>query len=238
MQEQVADGESQGQVDTSTQSGNMGDVSPDQVNQEKYDKLEAKYDLLLDEFGELKTAIYQSQQSRQQAAVPDVDDDDDEPVTQSKVKKAVRQAVTDAVSQSKALNERQVWDDKARKDFNVTDPKFELELKKQWREMQVSGYDLTHPRALYEAAKRTALVTGITKKSKPVAKDADTEHTAEPPTNSQTARKADSVDKMIPMDDPRMRFFTSIKDNNDPKKIEAMRKKLARRESQPKRARG
>lgn len=224
------DGQVQDQAPVEAEVGD-GEVGAVDQTTNEYDDLNAKYDLLLDNFNELRTAIVQQNNVRSTATeVVEEEWDDDEPLTGSKVNKIVQKAITSAVSQNAATSDRKTWDDKAKTDFPVSDPKFQMELKKVWNELRDSGLDPNHPRALYMAAKATAKNIGFKKSTKSTSKS--DEFTSEAPTASRSGASRSSSSKvaMVSEDDPRVSFYR-MRGEKDPKKIEALRIKLAERDA-------
>jgi len=220
------DGLSSSQVDPTMLDAEVDNTVEPTPADSRYDDLNAKMDMLSDTIVELRGAIVQ----RQPAAEIEEEFDDDEPLTSSKVNKIVTKAIKGATAVSNNQSQRQLWDGKAKEEFPITDPKFQLELKKVWNEFQDSGLDPSHPKALYQIAKTTAQRLG-TKKA-PARATANTEHTSEAPSSSQTQVTARSGRKpgMVPEDDPRVRFYT-MKGVKDPKKVEAMRARLFEKDS-------
>lgn len=233
METQNIDGQPQGQegFETPEADGTEGVTSG---GDDKYRNLEAKYDMLLDGFEELRSTFLQSRsQPAAQHQVDDVDDDD-EPLTSSKVKKIVSSAVGSAVNQSTRKNEQAMWDQKLAQDFPLGDPQFQRELKKTSKELMSAGMDLKNPRALYECAKVAARNIGSTSKPSKTSSSSGsgTEHSAEAPSSAGVARTPASARvKMVPEDDPRVKFYTSVKGTGDKKAIEKIRVKLAEKDA-------
>jgi len=200
---------------------------------DRYRDLEAKYDMLLDGFEELRGALIQSRQAPVTQQNFDDDMDDDEPVTPSKLKRVVSSAVSSAVSKSTRVNERAMWDQKLATDFPLHDAQFQRELKKTSKELMSAGMDVGHPKALYECARLTARSMGLGSQSKQRAKSDDL--TAEAPSRQAEARTATVKTKMVAEDDPRVKFYMSVKGNKDRKAIDKLRTKLAENDTRRKR---
>lgn len=200
---------------------------------DRYRDLEAKYDMLLDGFEELRGALIQSRQAPVTQQSFDDDLDDDEPVTPSKLKKVVSSAVSSAVSKSTKVNERAMWDQKLATDFPLHDAQFQRELKKTSRELMSAGMDVGHPKALYECARLTAKSMGLGSRANARVKSEDL--TAEAPSRQTEQRTATVKAKMVSEDDPRVKFYTSVKGNKDKKAIEKLRTKLAENDARRKR---
>jgi len=190
--------------------------------------LGARLDLMEHGITELRNAIVQS---RNQQPAPthnaQVEVDDDEPITGSKVKKIVEGAINQAVNSSTAAGQQQVWDDKAKREFPFADPKFQLEFKKQWDDQVGSGLNPGHPKALYNVAKITARVMGKPGKAAPRQSSPDTTHSGEAPSGTSAAptRRASTASK-ISDDDPRLRFYL-MKGKKSKEQIQSMKEKLA-----------
>lgn len=231
METQTIDGQTDGQMPPEGTEGQTmeGVTSGEVAKDQRYNDLEAKYDMLLDGFEELRSTFLQSK--AQPAAQPQVDvDDDDEPLTSSKVKKIVSSAVGSAVNQSTRKNEQAMWDQKLAQDFPLSDLQFQRELKKTSKELMAGGMDLKNPKALYECAKIAALKMGSTAKPKKTQRS-ETEHSAEAPSNVAAGATPKAKVKMVPEDDPRVKFYTSVKGVTNKKTLERIRVKLAKKDA-------
>lgn len=190
---------------------------------ERYEDISAKVDILMDGFNELRQAMLAKQTLQQQPSQDDYEDDD-EPVTGAKVNRIVKKAIGTAVSQSQTLTLRQQWDAKAQQEFPLNDPKFQRELRKDWKELVDSGFDTSHPKSLYMAAKITA--------SKFLKESSKKEsETSEAPTlkgGNQTPRT--SKVSLVSEDDPRVRFYM-MKGKKDQKRVDEFRAKLAEQDA-------
>jgi hypothetical protein len=239
VETQEIDGQIQGQgeYEAPEAGATEGVTSGGEDYKSRYQDLEAKYDMLLDGFEELRSTFLSSRQQAAAQQIPDDDLDDDQPLTPSKVKKIVSSAVGSAVSQSTQKNEQAMWDQKLAQDFPLSDAQFQRELKKTSKEMMSAGLDLKHPRALYECAKIAAKSMGITgRAAKPKTRQtqSEDEHSAEAPSSPGAVRTAIPKVKMVPEDDPRVKFYTSVKGTKDKKAIEKIRVKLAEKDARRK----
>jgi hypothetical protein len=223
VRDQGTDGQDSGQEDSSSE-GSTGNTQGGQSD-DRVAKLEAQLELLNGNFSELRQALVES---RRPAAAAEVEvDDDDAPLTPSKVRKIVQSSVAQAASATQGLNERQRWDQKAKEEFPLNDPQFLLKFKQEWKEQTESGLDPRHPRAVYNVAKLVARSTGA---KKAPAKDADTAHTAEASTSQPSRQSSHRAGRLVSEDDPRLRFY-AMKGNRSKEQMEGMRKKLSEKDS-------
>ena len=169
-------------------------------------------------------------------------EDDGEPLTPRKVSKIVNQAVNNAVSQSNELTDRRGWDNKARTEFPIKNPKFEAEFNRQWSSFRDAGGDVKHPKAVYKVCTDTARVLGLNSKvadRRDPSKDIPTGETPAGSSSGSTVSRRVGASK-ISDEDARVQFF-KLK-HADPKKVEHFKKRLeakddADRERARKRAR-
>ena len=202
----------------------------------QFEDLNARYDLLNDTVAELRDAIVQSRRSQASAAVPQYDDlDDDSELTPSKVKRIVSDSIGRAVAQSTQVNDRQKWDDKAKADFPLSDPKFLREFKKEWNDMTGGGgLDPNHPKAIYQVAKVVAKGWAKPQANRSTSSDS---HTSEAPTNSPVASSGNTSKIKIDDNDKQLRFYL-MKGDRTKSQIENFKAKLAaKRELENKRGR-
>lgn len=232
--EQASDGQNPGQESAPavSEEGDAGDDSARgrTKGDPRYENLEARFELLNDSLSELRQAILESRSPGRGQAEPQVDIDDDEPLTASKVKKIVQSGLGNVMQQNQDLVQRQTWDDKAKSEFPLSDPKFLREFKKEWREQTSAGLDPRHPKAVYNVAQITARSMGV---KKPAAKpDAETAHTSEAPTGSPSTRQTakSGSRSTVSDDDPRLAFYR-MKGNKSKDQIEAMKQKLGERDA-------
>lgn len=225
MSEVQTDGGTSSQVPVLTDAEN--DVMAEQpASDPRFDDINAKFDMLADGFNELKSYI-----TKPSAPDPVEEEyDDDEPLTGSKVNRIVKKAISTAVHQSTATNDRQVWDSKAKEEYPITDPQFQRELKRVWNEMRDSGLDAQHPKALYLVAKTTAQRLGTKKAVKTTSTSAQT---SEAPTTTRSPAPTATKQGMVPPDDRRIELYAASgrKTKED---IEAFRTKLFNRDARKK----
>jgi hypothetical protein len=221
---QAMDGQDSGQEDSSESGASSGDTAGG-GKKDRIADMEARFEMLQDSISEMRNALLSS---RTPAQAPVEDIDDDEPLTPSKVKKIVQSSISSAVGQNQSQNERQVWDDKAKADFPLTDPKFQLEVKKEWREQVAAGLNPNHPRALYNVAKIVARSSGVMKK--PAKTDAETTHSSEAPSTQRPASAQNGRRSGVSDDDPRLAFY-KMKGDRTKDQIEAMKRKLSEKDA-------
>lgn len=112
--------------------------------------------------------------------------------------------------------DKKYWDEKAKTEYPVNDPKFKTELQRVWQDLVSAGLDPAHPRAIYKAAELTARqLGGGVKKA-----DVKTYQTAEG-TREFAAPKAKPK---VSENDPRVVAYKMF--TNDPKKILEFQKEL------------
>lgn len=219
----ATDGQDLGQGDTTPEAGTAGgDTAGGDSKADRFSAMEARFEMLNESLSELRTAILARQGQAVPAQVEEIDDD--EPLTTGKVKKIVSQAVGSATQATQTLSERQQWDNKAKADFPLVDPEFQLAVRKEWREQLASGLNGNHPKALYNVAQ---IVARTWKGKKQPKADAETTHTSEAPStqrpaSAQSGRRTPTVSD----DDPRIRFY-AMKGNKTKDQIEAQKRKLA-----------
>lgn len=233
---QAADGQTPDQENKISEGENIVD---EEVNDapsgneppEYYRKLEAQVGLLADSIGELRESVLSSRPS-QQAAVEE-EFDDDEPLTARKASTLVSRAVSRAVSQRSLAEEKREWDNRVKSEFPVSDPEFQRELKREWREFAENGGDPTAPRSLYYVAKHVAKgwkKPGATKSAtKSTQLDDDTQTTSEVPT-SGASRQSRRGKVSVSDNDPRLRFY-QMKGNISAEKLERLKQKLAEQDA-------
>lgn len=213
-----------------TEGDDAGQVA-DKPRRDRYGDLEARMELLSDGITELRNAVLESR--RQAAPAPAVEEEinDDEPLTASKVSRIVQKNLNQVVNQSNNLTQRQVWDDKAKQEFPLSDPKFLREFKQTWREQVESGLDPTHPRAIYNVAKTTALALKA-KGEQPARRQAAANDSPEVSAARGDVRQTSRPSRTpkIADDDPRVRFYT-MSGKRTKAQIERMKAKLADRDS-------
>ena len=216
--------------DDSVDGGGKGTVS-----REKYENLEAKIDMLADSFTELRSGLAQRSAASSAQEVED-EFDDEEPLTASKVAKIVAKQTQAATSAQAAKSERVEWDRKAATDFPLTDPKFQLEFKRQWRDLSNAGMDVRHPRALYQAAKLTAQIIETNRKATSPGRerarkeDEDEAHDSEAPTSRQSAATRRASKSSIDDGDPRIAFY-KMKGNKSEAQVKAFKERLAQKDA-------
>lgn len=241
---QATDGQNPGQAAAlaPAEEGDAGDddarAGGESSKEDSISNLEARFDLLNDSLTELRQAIL-DRRSTNGAAAPQVPDvDDDEPLTASKVKKIVQNGLSNVVQQNQDLVQRQTWDDKAKSEFPLSDPKFLREFKREWREQTASGLDPRHPKAVYNVAQITARSMGV-KKPAQAKPDAETAHTSEAPSSNPPPRAAANRGgrpSTVADDDPRLRFY-KMKGDRTKDQIEAMKQRLGARDATKRSAR-
>ncbi len=220
------DGQDLGQTTDVVETGAGGDTTGGDSKPDRLADMEARFEMLQDSIVEMRNALLSSRQSAQTA--PEKDIDDDEPLTPSKVKKIVRDGVAAGAAVTTNLTQRQQWDDKAKSEFPLADPKFLLEFKREWKEQVAGGLDPNHPRAVYNVAKITARTSGVVKRP---AKDPETAQTSEAPSGaSRQNRQQTSRTSPISDNDPRLAFYL-MKGGKSKEKIEAVKAKLAERDA-------
>lgn len=227
MAGEQTDGQNPGQAASAAEGDTAGegaDGKPDRLAD-----MEARFDLLNDSISELRQAILDRRANGATAAPVVEEIDDDEPLTASKVKKIVQSGLGNVVAQQQNLTQRQQWDEKAKSEFPLADPKFLREFKNTWKEQTGSGLDPTHPKAVYNVAQITARAMGV---KKPTAKsDPETTQTSEAPSANSPSRSARSAPRSsVSDDDPRLAFYR-MKGDKSKEKIEAMKKKLGERDA-------
>jgi hypothetical protein len=220
------DGQHSDQGEETPEGNESGEESRSSGKEDRFAKMDARFELLNGSITELRQAILDSRRPTQaQVEVPD-DDDDDQPLTPSKVRRAVNQAVAHASAANQGLADRKEWDNKAKSEFPLHDPEFMLNFRREWKERTDSGLDPKHPKAVYDVAKITARLYG-SKKPAP-KKDPETTHSSEAPSQSrQPAQRSQRSN--ISDDHPSVRFYT-MKGNRTKDQIENFKKKLAEKE--------
>jgi hypothetical protein len=207
------------------EEGALGEESTTHQDTWKQD-LEARMDLMMDGIGQLTSSVGRIAQYNQAPVQQEVEDiyDDDEPLTASRVGKIVNKAVNSAVNTSNEQSTRREWDTKARKEFPISDPKFEAQFNKEWKSFQDAGGNINHPRAVHKICSDTARILGIGNKTTTRRSAASAEPTGESPsqTGVQTSRRA--ANAKILDTDPRVEFYRLR--NSDPKAVEAFKKTL------------
>lgn len=224
VKDQGTDGQDSGQEGVPSE-GSTGDTQGGRSD-DRVAKLEAQLELLNGNFSELRQALVESR--RQPAAAEVEEEDDDKPLTASRVKKIVRSSVAEATSATQGLNERQRWDQKAKEEFPLNDPEFLLKFKREWKEQTESGLDPRHPRAVYNVAKLVARSTGGAKKAP--ARDPETALTAETSSSQPSRQQSQRAGRLVSEDDPRVRFY-AMKGNRTKEQIEGMRRKLSEKDA-------
>ena len=200
------------------------------------DKLNAKIDLMDDRFGELQSALAKSRQ----AAAPmeeEIDYDDEEPLTARKVAKIIQSSTQRATAQSQAESQRQLWDGKAKEEFPLTDPTFEREFRRQWRDFHSAGMDTTHPRSLYQVAKATAQAIGsksVSTKPANTGRAGNDMQDSEAP-SGQSSRSSSRSKSAIDDSDPRVAFYR-MKGNKSEDQIKAFKERLSAQDAKKRRA--
>jgi hypothetical protein len=222
--EGASDGEHSSQHGDDTGEGS-GNVESRYVPREQFDDLAAKIDMLTDNFSEIRGAL--AQRIASQAPVVEEEDlNDDEPLTASKVAKIVAKQTSAATQAQAAKAERQEWDRKAAAEFPLTDPKFQLEFKRRWKELTDSGMDPKHPRALYQAAKVAAQLMADRKQPTTKRNDSDGDHDDSEAPSSARQASASRRKSTIEDGDPRVALY-KMKGNKTAAQIAAFKDKLA-----------
>lgn len=197
----------------------------------KIEDLEARLDLMNDNFAELRDAIVKSgKHNPAPSADIQVELDDGEPLTASKVNKIIQHNLDAAVRSGNAKAERTQWDLKAGQEFPLTDPKFLREFNREWKEQVGSGLNPQHPKALYNVAKIVARTSGV--KKEPVRRDpdADPTQTSESSSGTRSATERRGAAKTVSDDDPRLAFY-KMKGDRTKDQIDTMKKKLGERDA-------
>lgn len=227
MSTQASDGQSSGQG--SPEGGETsGGGATSSGGSSKIEDLEARFDLLNDNFSELRQAILANRNgSPVKQEMEELSDD--EPLTASKINRIVEKNLTKVVANTAQVNQRQQWDDKAKSEFPLADPKFLREFKREWKEQVESGLDPQHPKAIYKVAKDTARNVGV--KKDPASREEESAQTSEAPTGNGARRVERQTSRSsVGDDDPRLRFY-QMKGNLPKEKIEALKKKLGERDA-------
>lgn len=230
--EQATDGRDPGQGANAPEAGAAGgETAGGDSKSDRLADMEARFEMLQDSMMEMRNAFLgsRSQGAGQQSAADDIDDD--EPLTPSKVKKIVRDSVASVANANQTLSQRQQWDEKAKSEFPLSDPKFLLEFKKEWREQVEAGLNPNHPKAVYNVAKITARMTGAVKKA--TKSDAETAHTSEAPTTTgqrPASARSGHQRSTVSDDDPRLAFY-AMKGNRTKEQLEAMKRKLGEKDA-------
>jgi hypothetical protein len=219
---QSADG---GEGGTTTEGGqeSRGDTA-------KIEDLEARLELMTENFADLRNAILQNgKQSPAPSADIQVELDDGEPLTASKVNKIIQHNLDAAVRSGNAKQERTQWDLKAGQEFPLQDPKFLREFNREWKEQVAGGLNPNHPRALYNVAKIVARTSGVVKKE-PRQRDpeADPTQTSESSSSSRRPERAGGA-KAVSDDDPRVALYRMGTPSKE--KVEAFKKKLGEQDA-------
>ena len=210
----------------------MGE-SAAQSDSDRVAGLEAKLDMLADNFAELRGALAQ-----RQPAVPEADPyedlDDETPLTAKQVSKVIDRSLNRVVETNNQAQSRKEWDEKAKSEFPLHDPQFQRKLREVWKEQVVMGLDSRHPAAAYNVAKMTAQIMGV---KKPQArKNPDTTHTAEAPSSGTTPRRSTSPASKIDDSDPRVSFY-NMRGDKTKEQIARFKEKLAEKDAKLERRR-
>lgn len=198
----------------------------------RFEDLNARYDLLNDTVAELRDAVLSRGNSGGQSH-PEVDDlDDDEPLTGSKVKKIVSSSINQAVARNNQVSQRETWDNKAKADFPLGDPKFMREFKREWGSMTADGgLDPNHPKAVYTVARTVA------RGWKSQTKSANTTHeTSEPPSraSSDVTRPGSRKNAKVDDSDPRVKFY-AMRGNKTKDQIEKFKTRISEQDAKAER---
>lgn len=230
MSNQATDGQpgGQGRANAPSESQDSSGRQETSRGSEDVEDLKARVDLLNDNFAELRNAILTSRQGSGRAEIEEISDD--EPLTASKVNKIVEKNLTRAVASSTQLQERRQWDDKAKSEFPLADPKFLREFKREWKEMVDSGLDPNHPKAVYQVAKATARTVGVRKE--PGRQEESSTQTSEAASSGTSSQRTErrGTRNAISDDDPRIRFYR-MKGPKTKERIEAIKQKLGERDA-------
>lgn len=226
MSTQTNDGLSSGQA--TAEGGESDGGGGSAGGSSKIEDLEARFDLLNDSLSEIRQAILAQ---RGGGAVKQEMEElsDDEPLTASKINRIVERNLTKVVASTANTNQRQQWDDKAKSEFPLADPKFLREFKREWKEQVESGLDPQHPKAIYKVAKDTARNVGV-KKDPAAREDTESTQTSEAPTGNARRVERTAARSSVSDDDPRIRFY-QMKGNLPKEKLEALKKKLGERDA-------
>lgn len=194
----------------------------------KLEDLEARIDLINDNFAELRSAILQKNAPAPSASVQ-VELDDDTPLNAKKVNAIIQQNLDAAIRNGNAKAERQTWDMKAGQEFPLKDPKFLREFQREWREQVESGLDPRHPKALYNVAKIVARSSGVVKRE-PQRRDpeADPTLTSEPSSQGRRTERTGGA-KAVSDDDPRVKLYKMGGPSKE--RVENFKKKLGERDA-------
>lgn len=199
-----------------------GESSPKSSWQQDF---EARMDVMMDGIGQLSSSVGRLSQASQPQVQEEVDDfDDDEPLNARRVDKIVNRAVSKAVNTSNDQATRRGWDDRARKEFPISDPKFEAQFNKEWASFQGAGGNINHPRALHKVCSDTARHLGLGSKKTTRRDPTSDEPTGETPTSAGAPVSRRTSSAKITDDDPRVAFYRLR--NSDPKAVEQFKKNL------------
>ncbi len=228
----ASDGQASGQ---DTQQGAEGD---DQgggrkpVQKDRLEDLEARVDMINDGIAEIRNALRPRPQPQEEVEI-----NDDEPLTGSKVKKIVERSINQAVAGTNAQNERAVWDQKAKDEFPLQDPKFRREFQKLFKEQVESGLDPKHPKAIYNVARLTSKELGTPAPKREERETVrDERETSEAPSGGGSSRvqPRNGARSNVRDDDPRVSFYT-MKGGKTKEQIEAFKQKLGQKDQRSQR---
>lgn len=225
----ATDGQDLGQGAEASEAGAAGGDTAGGDDKDVVRGLKAEVEMLRESISDMRNALLAPRQQQGSGPQEDEEVSDDEPLTPSKLKKIVDRSVAKAANANQTLSQRDQWDNKAKADFPLADPEFQLAVRKEWREQMASGLNGQHPKALYNVAQIVARTWKGGKK--PAKTDAETTHTSEAPStqrpaSAQPGRRSPSVSD----DDPRVKFY-AMKGTRTKEQIEKLKRTLGERDA-------
>ena len=206
----------------------QGDQSPSESVDDRFEQQQANYDLLSGNFEELKETIFEGfKQLQRPPATVEEPVDEEEGLTESKVERIIKRSLQAHGDVQNNNNQRAVWDQKAKDEFPLHDPKFLKEFKREWKEQIAGGLMQTHPRALYNVAKMTARLVGLNKRKTEAKVEEEPLDTGEPPAPRRTVKE--SSGKFVLSKDEKVRqqvSFYNMRGDRTPKQLAAFQQDL------------
>lgn len=134
----------------------------------------------------------------------------------------VRHELNQFKQEARIETQKQYWDEKAKTEFPVNDPKFKKALEAEWADLNESGFN--NPKSLYKACENAALKLGVKNKTATQATQTTSTQTVE--TSTQGGNRAMFNKPKYDMNHNSVKMYQMMYPN-DKKGAEALAKQIA-----------
>lgn len=196
--------DTQESVDVAAEQSDEGYVESRPQSDNRIEELQAQISQMAEQIAAIPTQLQELSKPKPQQLTPEQQQQLWQQDPNAALSNVLDQKMGKLKNDLQIEHQRQYWDDKAKQEFPVNDPKFKAQLKKEWEELRNDGLDPNSPRAVYRAAKNAALVMGIKEKKSQVTNQGTVPSAEAPAAVSQTKVGSRSA---IPDNDPRVQVY-------------------------------